>query len=277
LAGLLYCGGIYAQNIDSLYNEAILANRKQNFYNSIDLFSKCLEIDSTKESIWFSRGVVLAKIGNFTASIKDYDKAIALNHNYLKAYYNRGNSKQDIKDYNGAILDYRMVLIMDSNYVDAYWNLAETYEKKLDTLSACLNYRKASSLGDNEALNRLNYYRQNKLINDTSLNLSIPTEDSTYAFTEKNPVYVGSNIYTGPQSQRYFLDQLYDNEGNKIKYERKGACCMYDSKGSALGFGMLDVYLITFMRKGKIMTKNLYISMYDYEKPKIPVGLKIRK
>jgi hypothetical protein len=101
---------------------------------------------------------------------------------------------------------------------------------------------------------------------DTSSHKQI---DSTqlYGFISQLPVKVGG----GPLDQRKYLESLRDAQGKKVSYERKGSCCQYPSSSpdALFGTGMLDVYEITYRdidnKKQKV---SIYISFYDFEKPK---------
>ena len=266
------------QDIQSIYEKAMKEYDKGNLESALKYIDKCILIDSSIANLWYNRGIFNTKLNKLSASIEDFSVAITLDPSYKKAYNSRGNSKQDINDLIGAIDDYNKAISLDSTYIDAIWNLAETYEKKYDTLAACINYKKASELGDNEALQRLNFYRVNKLIKDTSLILIDTSSDTTYGYSSKNPIFVGSNLYTGPQSERFYLDQLYDINDLKVKYERVQSCCQYPSENGLLGFAMLDVYKIYYTDSSKdTISKEIYISMYDYKKPLIPYGLKTKK
>jgi len=197
----ILCLTTSGQNLENIYNKSMEAYQKRNFKEAVELIDECIMIDSTISNFWYNRGVFNSKQGAFQISINDFSKAISISPQN-KTYFNaRGNSRQDIKDYDGAISDYNKAILLDSNYTDAYWNKAETYEKLPDITSASYCYKKASLLKDDESLERLNYYRQNKLINDTTLNIVEYSTDSTYGYTEANPIEVGCNIYTGPQSQ----------------------------------------------------------------------------
>ena len=269
---------VNGQDIQSIYQKAMEEHDKGKYKSAIKYIDQCILIDSTIANLWFNRGIFHTKSNDLNASIEDFNKAILIDPLYKKAYNSRGNSKQDITDYDGAIDDYKKAISIDSTYIDAIWNLAETYEKKKNTLCACYNYKRASELGDNEALQRLNFYRVNKLIRDTSLILTEYTTDTSYGYSALNPIFVGNNIYTGPQSERYFLDQLYDLNGIKVKYERVQSCCQYPSKNGFMGFAMLDVYRIYYTdSNSNNVTQDIFISMYDYNKPLIPLGFKNKK
>jgi len=100
-----------------------------------------------------------------------------------------------------------------------------------------------------------------------------PTTDSTYGFTEKNPVKVGG-VGNGPLNERNYLNALTGPNGEKVSYERHGSCCEFKSKNSPFGMGLLDIYAVTY--EGKKDTVTIYLNMYDKAKTMAPVGFKMK-
>ena len=97
--------------------------------------------------------------------------------------------------------------------------------------------------------------------------------DSTYGYTEQNPIKVGGVSHErGPQNQRAFLNALRGPGGEPLQYHRQGSCCHFKTpNGMIAGLGALDVYEVTYLGLAKPLL--LYLNMYDYEPPKIPRGL----
>ena len=98
------------------------------------------------------------------------------------------------------------------------------------------------------------------------------TTDSTYAFTAENPVMVGSH---SPAEQRRFLNSIAGPEGQSLKYERLGSCCgFYTENGMFGNAGLLDMYEVDY--KGLKNSVVMYISFYDSDTLKIPVGFTLK-
>jgi len=111
----------------------------------------------------------------------------------------------------------------------------------------------------------------NQLKGSGPINLSEKSDDATYGFSEKNPINVGGvSESQGPAMERKFLDQLAGPNGETISYKRIESCCSFETPRGFMGKGLLDVYEVTYNGIGT--PKKLYINMYDYEKPLIPVG-----
>ena len=99
--------------------------------------------------------------------------------------------------------------------------------------------------------------------------------DETYGYTEENPVKVGGvNDSEGPLNERRFLNALAGPSGEKISYERKGNCCMFETPNGFLGGGLLDIYEVTW--SGQKEPVQIYINMYDSDLLKVPVGMPLK-
>jgi hypothetical protein len=90
-----------------------------------------------------------------------------------------------------------------------------------------------------------------------------------YGYSEKNPIKVGG-INDGPKNERAYLNRLTGLNGEKVTYERKGSCCMFETANSPYGGGMLDKYEVTI--EGSSEKKILYLNMYDEGKLYAPKG-----
>lgn len=84
--------------------------------------------------------------------------------------------------------------------------------------------------------------------------------DSTYGYTEANPIKVGGDFIDGPSRERAYLDNLLGPNGESLSYERQGSISGTES--------ILDIYVVT----GNGINETLYIDMYLFEEPQAPVG-----
>lgn len=94
-----------------------------------------------------------------------------------------------------------------------------------------------------------------------------------YGYSEKNPIKVGG-FNNGPANERRYLDRLTGPNGEPTTYIRRGSCCMFKSKSSPMGSGMLDIYEVTIA--GDSEKKVLYLNMYDSDKLHAPKGFLIK-
>lgn len=114
------------------------------------------------------------------------------------------------------------------------------------------------------------------LKDDQTFVLAEVATDSTYGFSEKNPIEVGgANKQEGPVNERRFLNALAGPDGEHISYYRAGSCCPVKSKNGIMGMAMLDHYRVTW--QGAEDTVSIYINMYDYGDLKAPAGFTIKK
>ena len=95
--------------------------------------------------------------------------------------------------------------------------------------------------------------------------------DKTYGYSESNPVRVG-RLNGGPRAAELFLSSLRGPEGQPIKFKRLGSCCFFETPNAWVGGeAPLDTYEVRY--KGLKEPLILYVDMYDYEQPSVPVGL----
>lgn len=113
-----------------------------------------------------------------------------------------------------------------------------------------------------------------ELIDDNTFKITRYSKDSTYGYTEKNPIMVGGNSIEGVKNERRFINALCCPNGEKLEYYRIGSCCPFESKNSVFG-GMLDMYSVTY--RGLNDSLVIYINMYDSDILRVPVGLKLKK
>lgn len=264
-----------AQDAERYFLSGMKAIEENKLDEAIMYFDKSISVKNDEFIVWYNRGIVKCWQRRYEESIEDFSQSIKLNPNFKKAYNNRGNSRQDITDYEGALSDYNAAIELDSQYIDAIYNRGELYLLLNEKEKACNDFNLAYSLGD--SLSR-NYVEKCK---DTSsfgshciLRLSVMAADDSYGFTVNNPIRVGSGPKGGPANERAYLNLLRDMQGKPINYYRLGSCCPYKSS-NPLGGGVLDKYEITYLNtKGEEEKTIIYMSMWDYEEPKILYGFK---
>jgi tetratricopeptide (TPR) repeat protein len=266
----------FAQDPAVLYKEGVEKASEGKYEESIALFSKIIEIQPSNYYALYNRGIAKSRMNQYEDALADFEQVVKMHPEYKKGYLNRGIARKHLTDYDGAMADYSMAASLDPNYNEAYFNKGLLFELLGNKDSACFNFKKAKEKGAK------NVEQKMERCNDTSarlpsyfaiLRLTKKADNNKYGFTSQDPVKVGYGPNGGPANQQAYLELLRDAQGKPIKYERLGSCCMYDSKTSILGKGMLDKYEITYRNEKNEEAKTiLYISFDDYEELKIPVG-----
>jgi hypothetical protein len=88
----------------------------------------------------------------------------------------------------------------------------------------------------------------------------------SYGFSPENPIHVGG----GPHGQRAFLETLRGPDGQSLAWRRLGSCCEFETPNGIMGFGLLDLYEITY--EGMERPVILYLDMYESGPVMAPVG-----
>ncbi len=247
------------------------------FEEAILNFEKELEKEPGNYFAWFNKALCESYLGRNRESISDFSKAIELNPEYHKAYLNRALVKKDIADYEGALLDVNKCLGIVSDYPEGLFHRGVLNEYLMKYEEACEDLTRAKHLGveirDQMIETACSEERASNYAN--ILKLKDQADDKTYGYSGENPVKVGTGLFGGPSNQRAYLNLLRDSQGMPVTYERTGSCCDYKSENGLFGIAKTDEYEVTYLnKKGKKKKVKLYISFYDFEDPKVPVGFR---
>lgn len=100
--------------------------------------------------------------------------------------------------------------------------------------------------------------------------------DKKYGYNEDYPINVGfTSLEDGENNQNRFLNALAGPNGEKIKYEKKDACCPFPTKKTEMGAGVIDIFEITW--EGQKKPVLLYLNRFEKGELMIPLGLTARK
>ena len=94
------------------------------FSESVEEFTKAIDIDPDFALTYASRGAALMKMHRIEESIADFDHAIVLDSDYPKTYYLRGLARVEVEDYEGALEDFGNAIDLDPDYGPAYYSRA---------------------------------------------------------------------------------------------------------------------------------------------------------
>jgi tetratricopeptide (TPR) repeat protein len=111
---------------------------------------------------WFRKGALVATYGNDKAAIRFFGKAIALNPNHSRAYFEQGVSYGQLGDYQQAISLINRALKLDAQNGIYYYGRGRVYLLSGDDAKAMEDFKHAAELGDEDALNYLDYIGQSQ-------------------------------------------------------------------------------------------------------------------
>ena len=115
-----------------------------------------------------------------------------------------------------------------------------------------------------------------ELVDERTFLIKEFSTDSTYGYTESNPIMVGgAREKEGPQNEQRFFNALAGPLGLPVMYKRIGSCCSFQSENGNLGGdgitrGALDKYEVIHDSSNAPVI--LYLNMYDSDVLKVPVG-----
>ncbi|WP_276484423.1 hypothetical protein [Paraflavitalea pollutisoli] len=114
-----------------------------------------------------------------------------------------------------------------------------------------------------------------EMLDDYTFKLSSASTDSTYGYTQQNPIHVGGGFLQGAANEHRYMRALKGPNGETITYVRKGSCCAFNTPNGMMGGGLLDRYEVTW--ENNSTPYFLYINMYDAAELKAPMGLTFKE
>ena len=111
---------------------------------------------------WFNKGALLSTYGNNKAAVQYFQKAIALDPNFSGAYFSQGVSYGQLGQYPKAIAQINMALKQEPQNGMYYYGRGRVYLLWGDKAKAMDDFKKAAELGDEDALNYLEYIGEGK-------------------------------------------------------------------------------------------------------------------
>ncbi len=274
----LITAGIFSQDAESFYNDAMKHAEAGNLEQAILLFDKSIELKSDEYVAWYNRGICKIMLGLYEEALLDFEQTLKIYPDYKKGYISRGNAKKRLTDYRGAIIDYTFVISADPENTDALYNRGLVFEMLGKWDSACSDFQKALDLGFQKAS------KKTKNCNDPDydpakinhiIKLEQISSDPEYGYRPEKPVKVGKGPDGGAGNEYAYLELLRDPSGKPVKFNRKGSCCPYKSENGIMGIALLDKYEIIYRDENGIeKTVYIFISIYDYETPRVLLGLK---
>jgi tetratricopeptide (TPR) repeat protein len=102
------------------FDEGAAAYLRDDYRESIKLFSKALKRDRKFALVYSSRGMSYLKLNQYKKAISDFSRAIRLNPNYAIAYYMRGLAYEKMENFAPAFRDFDQAIEIDPDLVAAY-------------------------------------------------------------------------------------------------------------------------------------------------------------
>jgi tetratricopeptide (TPR) repeat protein len=106
---------------------------------------------------WFNKGALFSTYGNHKAAVQYFQKAISLDPNFSKAYFSQGVSYGQLGQYPKAVAQINMALKQEPQNGMYYYGRGRVYLIWGDKANAMDDFKKAAELGDEDALNYLEY------------------------------------------------------------------------------------------------------------------------
>ena len=111
---------------------------------------------------WFNKGALVSTYGNNKVAVQYFQKAIALDPNFSAAYFSQGVSYGQLGEYAKAVAQINTALKMQPQNGMYYYGRGRVYLLWGDKAKAMDDFKKAAELGDEDAINYLDYIGESK-------------------------------------------------------------------------------------------------------------------
>ncbi len=111
---------------------------------------------------WFNKGALVSTYGNNNAAVQYFHKAIVLDPNFSRAYFSQGVSYGQLGQYQKAIAQINIALQKETQNSLYYYGRGRVYLLWGDKAKAMVDFKKAADLGDEDALEYLEYIGEGK-------------------------------------------------------------------------------------------------------------------
>ena len=106
---------------------------------------------------WFNKGALFSTYGNNRAAVKYFQKAIIHDPNFSRAYFSQGVSLGQLGQYQKAVAQINMAIQKEPQNGMYYYGRGRVYLLWGDKAKAMDDIKKAAELGDEDALDYLEY------------------------------------------------------------------------------------------------------------------------
>jgi len=262
-----------SQNLEfKLYSKSLREIEEKNYkaaLKSMGQFIKFFPTSPRLSEVLCNRAIVNTELNLSNEAIEDYYEALRIDSLNPEIYKQRGNLYFKIKNYNAALKDYNNSIRLDSSYGETYALKAQVYKQQGSNDVACHFYQKALQHGHLPSLKNIQEAcdtNQNIVLRFKLELLDLRSNDSDYGYSEFKPIKIG-----GSDRERLekYLASLRDKNGYPVSFKYMSTCCPYKSQSGAFGKGLCETYEVIINNDRRI----LFLSLYDYEEPRIPIGL----
>ena len=132
-------------------NMGIALEKHGKLTEAISHYREALRIKPDYAEAHNNMGIALEKQGNFSEAISHYFEALQINPKYASAHNNLGNAMAQQGNFEAAVYHYQEALRINPKYAGAYYNLGKIYASRKKIERAILYYEKALQVSPNMA------------------------------------------------------------------------------------------------------------------------------
>lgn len=273
---VLISSALHAQDAKSLLDDGLKKAQAGQVREALTSFDQSIALKDDYP-VRQSRGMAYSLLRRYEDAVTDFTKAISFKPDAKKSMVSRGIARKKLADYRGALSDFSAALKVDSKLAEAYYNRALVYELLGETEKACSDYKAAFAQGMKPAelkVETCNNPLPTPANRKPLLQLAGTATDAKYGTTKATPIKVGTSPAGEYENLTTYLDLLRDGQNKPVEYKKTGSL-PYASSNAPNGKGTIDVVEINYRDTKNVAKKTtLYLTIFDFEAPKAPLGLK---
>ena len=118
-----------SEDIKHIYADAMTAFINEKYADSIELFTRGLEMEPDNKMALVSRGAAYLRLNDPQRAIKDLDRAIKVDPKYARTYHLMGLAHEGIGDTEAALAHFTRAIEVDPAYGAAYYSRATLFTR----------------------------------------------------------------------------------------------------------------------------------------------------
>lgn len=153
---LITCLPVSADQSNIWYNKGVALSISGSFEESIDAYSRAIELNPDYDSAWYARGYALRRLGRYPEALESYNRALEINPQNLDAQFGKAFLLQISGNGEGAAKEYVLILEIDPFNAAAWNNLGRIYYEQGRNNESIHAFSQALAITEDYALARRN-------------------------------------------------------------------------------------------------------------------------
>ncbi len=146
----------------SWLNKSGICFEKGDFYEVIKCTEEAIKLNSSKDELWFNRGLAYMSLNEFSNALQSFEEALSINSNRSENYTYHGTALRKLGKIDLSIESYNNAIKLDPEYLNAWYEkgfaltINEHFEDAADCFRKTLDIDRGFAMGHYYLANTLN-------------------------------------------------------------------------------------------------------------------------